>query len=130
MTKGEAYISLRQGAPNLFNTLNKEDHRRKRRIIGPVISEASMRVFEPQMQQHVDSFLRQLLVSSRQRGVVKMTPPCERLGNDVVGELAFGYPLNTQTDPTHRVMVEGLKTRSDRSALYFSWPALSFLEHI
>lgn len=89
-----------------------------------------MRIFEPQMQQHIDSFLVQLLISSRQRDIVNMTPRCERLGIDVVGELAFGYPLNTQTDPTHRVIMEGLKTRSDRSSLYFFWPILRFLERV
>lgn len=113
----------------MFNTLDKEDHRRKRRVIAPVISEASMRVFEPQMQRHIDCFLAQLLRSSRQRDIINMSPRCERLGIDVVGELAFGYLLNTQTDPTHRVIMEGLKTRSDRSSLYFFWPLLRFLEH-
>ncbi|KAK2615979.1 hypothetical protein N8I77_002700 [Diaporthe amygdali] len=89
-----------------------------------------MRVFEPQMQLQIDSFLTQLLKSSRRKETVNMTPRCERLGVDVVGELAFGYPLNTQTDPTHRVIIQGLKTRSDRSTLYFFWSKLRFLEQI
>ncbi|KAG6358759.1 hypothetical protein INS49_012278 [Diaporthe citri] len=133
VTKGREYIQLRQGgrgAPSLLNTLDKEDHRRKRRVIAPVISEGSMRVFEPHMQLHIDSFLTQLLRSSRKRDIINMTPRCERLGLDVVGELAFGYPLNTQTDPTHRVIMERLKTRSDRSALYFFWPLLRLLESL
>lgn len=89
-----------------------------------------MRVFEPQMQQHIDFFLLELLRSSRKQAIVNVSPRCERLGIDVVGELAFGYPLNTQTDPTHRVIMEGLKTRSDRSSLYFFWPLLRFLENL
>lgn len=132
-TKGNAYVHLRQsgqGTPNLFNTIDREDHRKKRRIIAPVVSESSMRVFEPQMQLQIDSFLTQLLESSRRKEIVNMTPRCERLGVDVVGELAFGYPLNTQTDPTHRVIIQGLKTRSDRSTLYFFWSKLRFLEQI
>lgn len=87
-----------------------------------------MRVFEPNMQDEVDSLLRQLLHSSRRHEVVNMTPRCERLGVDVVGQLAFGYPLDTQVDPTHRVIVEGIKTRSDRSSLYYFWSQLRVLE--
>ncbi|ROW03624.1 hypothetical protein VPNG_07147 [Cytospora leucostoma] len=131
VTKGQAYVQLRQGGqgtPNLFNTLDKEIHRTKRRIIGPVISESSMRVFEPDMRKKIDTFLLELLKSSRQGEIVNMTPRCERLGVDVVGQLAFGYPLNTQVDPTHRVIVEGIKTRSDRSSLYYLWSRLRILE--
>lgn len=131
VTKGQAYVQLRQGGqgtPNLFNTLDKEMHRKKRRIIAPVISESSMRVFEPDMRQQVDTFLLELLKSSRKGEIVNMTPRCERLGIDVVGQLAFGYPLNTQVNPTHRVIVEGIKTRSDRSSLYYLWPRLRILE--
>jgi hypothetical protein len=78
-----------------------------------------MRVFEPAMSKQVDVFLLQLLNSSQSRIIANMTPRCERLGVDVVGQLAFGYPLNTQSDSEHRVIVDGFKTRSNRSALYF-----------
>ncbi|KAK7742359.1 hypothetical protein SLS53_004504 [Cytospora paraplurivora] len=80
------------------------------------------------MRQQVGTFLLELLKSSRQGEIVNMTPRCERLGVDVVGQLAFCYPLNTQIDPTHRVIVEGINTRSDRSSLYYLWPRLRFLE--
>ena len=59
-----------------------------------------------------------------------MTPPCERLAVDIVGQLGFGYPLQTQDEPTHRVIVEGLKTRGRRSSLYFFWPDLKILERL
>jgi cytochrome P450 len=102
----------------------------KRRVIGPVIGESSMRVFEPDMVKQIDSFLRQILRSSRDTEVVNMTPRCERLGVDVVGQLAFGYQLDTQVEPAHRGVVEGIKNRSDRSSLYFFWPRLRFLERV
>ncbi|KAF2868355.1 cytochrome P450 [Massariosphaeria phaeospora] len=133
VTKGRAYVQLRQGGqgtPNLFNTLDKEEHRKKRRIIAPVISERSMRVFEPDMWQQLEAFLVQLLQSSQQNQFVNMTPRCERLGVDVVGKLAFGYSLNTQTEPIHRVIVEGIKTRSNRSSLYFFWSFLRVFEPV
>ncbi|PVH98080.1 cytochrome P450 [Periconia macrospinosa] len=131
VVKGSSYSTQRQsakGTPNLFNTIDKEAHSKKRRIIGPVISERSMRVFEPDMLRQIDAFLLRLLRSSRIDKFVNTTPPCERLAVDIIGQLAFGYPLNTQNDPTHRVIVEGLKTRGRRSSLYFFWPDLKILE--
>lgn len=121
MIKERAYNQLRNanGAPNLLSMLDKQEHRRKRRIIGPVVSDQSMRVFEPETLKQVDAFSLQILRSSQRNAVVDMTPRCERLDIDLIGQLAFGYPLNTQGHPTHRVIVEGIKSRSNRTALYY-----------
>ncbi|KAH7413555.1 cytochrome P450 [Phaeosphaeria sp. MPI-PUGE-AT-0046c] len=83
-----------------------------------------MRIFEPRMSQEIDSFLIQLLNSSREKEVVDMSHRCEWLGVDVVGELAFGCALNTQSDPLHRAMVDGIKARGDTGSLYFFWRRL------
>lgn len=80
-----------------------------------------MRVFEPTMSGQINLFLKQLLHSSHRNEIVNMSPLCERLGVDIVGHLAFGYPLNTLSDPTHRIIVEGIKARGVRSSLYFFW---------
>lgn len=131
VTKGEAYVQLRQNGnqkPALFNILNREEHRTKRRIIAPVISERSMRTFEPTMSKQIDSFLRKILECSHQNKPDNMSVLCERLGVDIVYQLAFEYPLNTQFDATHRVIVEGIKTRSNRSALYYFWKRLQILD--
>ncbi|KAH8897433.1 cytochrome P450 [Thozetella sp. PMI_491] len=131
--KGQAYVQLRHGkdAPaNLLNTLDKEEHRKKRRIIGPVVSERSMRIFEPDMSHQVNVFLGELLRSSQTAEAVNMTPRCERLGVDVVGQLAFGYPLNTQVEPAHRAVVEGIKALSGRSSMYFFWRRMPFSERL
>ncbi|KAF1950263.1 cytochrome P450 [Byssothecium circinans] len=127
VTKGHAYVQLRaeiNATPNLLNTLDRETHRQKRRIIAPVVSDRSMRVFEQQMSQQIDVFLRLLLKSSQQNEVVNMSPRCERLGVDIVGQLAFGYQLDTQTDPTHRAVVDGIKLRGARGTLYYFWERL------
>lgn len=83
-----------------------------------------MRVFEPEMTRQIDSFLRQILVSSRHSDVVDMSPRCERLGVDVIGQLAFGYQLDTQAKPTYRGIVAGMKNLSNRSTLYYTWSPL------
>lgn len=82
------------------------------------------------MIKQIDSLLRQILRSSRHSEVVDMSPRCERLGVDVIGQLAFGYQLDTQVKPTYRGIVEGMKNLSDRSTLYFFWPRLRILEGV
>lgn len=128
MTKGQAYVDSRLlDVPSLFDTLDQEEHSRKRRIIGKVISEFSMRTFEPTMSAQVDIFLRELLKSSQQGEVVNMTPRCQRLGADVICHLGFGYALSTQTDPTNRSLLEAFIAVNARVALYMNWPATSKL---
>ncbi|KAI0383703.1 cytochrome P450 [Hypomontagnella monticulosa] len=132
VVKGRAYALTRQERTNanVFNSTDKAEHRRKRKIIGPIISERSMHAFEPVMSAEVDIFLQLLLQSSRKREVVDMTERCERLGVDVVGQLAFGYALNSQREPTHRAVVEGIKSRSARGSLYMLWSTLSYFDPV
>lgn len=132
MTKGPAYYGSRMGQerPNMFNEADRELHRKKRKTVGPAISERGMRFFEPEMSEEVDVFLELLLEPSRNGEVVNMTPRCERLGVDIVGRLAFGFELKSQREPTHRHVAEGIKARSAISSIYMSWPSLRTLNPI
>jgi hypothetical protein len=89
-----------------------------------------MRIFEPVMLQQIHAFLLSLLQASQRKETTNMSPRCERLGVDVVGQLAFGYPLNTQSDATHRAIVEGIKARGARSSLYYFWERVRILDPI
>jgi cytochrome P450 len=84
---------------NIFGTLDKERHRQKRRIYGQVLSDRSLRIFEPTMIDEIDIFLKQLTTQDS----VNMAILCERLTADIAGQLAFGQPLRTQTESTNRV---------------------------
>ncbi|KAI1142469.1 cytochrome P450 [Hypoxylon sp. FL0543] len=89
-----------------------------------------MRLFEPTMALQIDVFLRQLLASSQKGEVVNMTVRCQRLGADVIGLLAFGYELNTQTEDTNRIIPAAMKSTSYRISLYMAWPAISFVDPV
>lgn len=114
----------------MFNEADRELHRKKRKTVGPAISERGMRFFEPELSQEVDIFLALLLESSRKNEVVNMTPRCERLGVDIVGRLAFGFELKSQRESTHRHVAEGIKARSAISSIYMSWPSLRSLNPV
>lgn len=86
---------------NIFGTLDRERHRHKRKIYGTILSERSLRIFEPVMVFQIHTFLREIL--KQQGQVTNMSPLCERLATDIAGHLAFGQPLNTLTEDTNRL---------------------------
>lgn len=128
MTKGQAYVDSRLVEhPSLFDTLDQADHSRKQRIIWKVISERSMRTFEPVMSSQVDIFLREILKSAQKDEAVDMTPRCQRLAADVICHLGFGYPLSTQTEDTNRPLLGAFSQVTARISLYMNWPIISML---
>lgn len=67
-----------------------------------------MRAFEPVMIRQIDIFIQQLLRSNEEVNPgatpINMTQQSKYLTVDVMGYLAFGYPLNLQTEATNRTM--------------------------
>lgn len=125
VSKAESYAKSRlRNQPSVFSTLDKSDHRRRRRFIGQAINEKSMREFEPIMMSQVDIFLAQLLENKpgRKGAVIDITPRCQRLGIDVVGLLAFGYPFKTQTEEKLRFIPLAMASLNSRLNLFMTWP--------
>lgn len=85
-----------------------------------------MRTFEPTMQKQIDIFLEILHKSCRTADVcpVDMTQCCKRLGLDIVGHLAFGFSLNTQTDPKYRFIIDGVAMGNYRCNCFMQLPLL------
>ncbi|KAI1123712.1 cytochrome P450 [Nemania abortiva] len=128
ITKGNAYRhSGSPEKPNLFNVRENAEHRHKRKVIGQVVSDRSLRSFSPVMRGEIEIFLQQLLRSSRQAEMVNMTTACNRLGIDVVGHLAFGCELKTQTETTNRFIPETMFSSVYMNNLYYTWPILGNL---
>ncbi|KAH9890220.1 cytochrome P450 [Xylariomycetidae sp. FL2044] len=121
-------VSLFTPYPNIFNVVDKDRHRIKRKHIGGLLSESSMRRFEPVMLEQVDIFVRQLLALSRRGAApVNMSDRSKFIGADVVGHLAFGYDLKLQTDPTHQHIAKEFKTGNHRLNVYMQSPSLAAL---
>ncbi|KAI1177719.1 cytochrome P450 [Nemania sp. FL0916] len=131
ITKGEAYRSsqLQAKYPSMINAIDKDQHRRKRKYIGPALSERSMRNFEPVMEEQIDIFLNLLLASARAGETVNMTERCRRLGLDIIGLLSFGYPFATQTGDSFGFLPGVIAAMSWRISLYMQFPLLRALEY-
>lgn len=92
-----------------------------------------MRLFEPTLTEQIDIMISLLNEScnpssTNQPRSVNMTTLCKRLGVDIVGNLAFGYSLNTQTEDTYRFLIPGLVAGNLRANLYMQWPTLKKLQ--
>lgn len=119
---------MRAKYPSIINAIDKDQHRRKRRFISQVLSERSMRSFEPTMSAQVEVFLRLLLESCEDEQIVDLTQQCKRLATDVVGHLVFGYPFKTQTDESHRYLIGIIDAMSWRISAYMEFPPIAPLE--
>lgn len=78
-------------------------------MTGVALTERAMRKFEPTMIKEIEVFLGHILKSSQNYDpVLGATHSCRRLGIEIIGEPAFGFPLKTQTEPTNRFIQEGI----------------------
>ncbi|KAI8963186.1 cytochrome P450 [Daldinia sp. FL1419] len=128
VTKSHVYkLTMRSNKPSIFSTIDKQQHRLKRKLIGQAVNDRATRAFEPTLVEQVDIFIQQLMVSSQDLRPVDMTERCRWLGMDIVGHLAFGFALNMQTDPTYRFVTRGLSVGTYQMNSIMQWPLLKNL---
>ncbi|EFY84287.1 hypothetical protein MAC_09671 [Metarhizium acridum CQMa 102] len=116
VAKGEPYnhgmfISKHR---TLLMTTNKEEHKKKSKVIGAVLNERSMRIFEPKIIKRVNEFLQVLVSASESSTPVNLSDVSTYLATDIAADLAFGQPLNTQTEEANRFFPMTLKKWSWR----------------
>ncbi|KAK8034001.1 hypothetical protein PG993_008996 [Apiospora rasikravindrae] len=128
ITKSHVYrLTVASGKPSLFNAIDKRHHREKRKLIGHAISDKSLRAFEPTLIEQVDIFIHQLLTASRQSSPVELSDRSKQLGMDIVGFLAFGYPLKMLTSTENHFLMRGLKVGTFQNNAFMQWPLLKKL---
>ncbi|KAI1174797.1 cytochrome P450 [Nemania sp. FL0916] len=129
ITKSYAYAKSRiSPSPTLFDTINTDKHRQRRKVMSQAITEKSMREFEPVMLGQIDIFLRRLLKSAKLGEPVNLSDCCQRLGIDIVGLLAFGYELKLLTEDTYQIIPGSMAYVNSRINLYLQNPEMSFIE--
>ncbi|KAG6829974.1 hypothetical protein H0H92_002779 [Tricholoma furcatifolium] len=104
----DAFVSIRRG---VFNTRDRVDHARKRKIVSHIFSQKSVVEFEPHIRNHITNFIHQWdrLYDSAVKGErgsegegwegrdgrlwLDCLPWTNYLAFDIVGDLAFGAPF-------------------------------------
>lgn len=75
-----------------------------------------MRIFEPTMTHEIDVFIQELLKTVGKP--INIAPRCERLATDIAGQLAFGQPLNTQTQERNRLFPKSMRAMNFVVSVY------------
>ncbi|KAH7311275.1 cytochrome P450 [Stachybotrys elegans] len=121
LSKSHVYQHIPSGDySSIFDVVDKSVHRYKRQLIGQAISERSMRIFHPTMTREINVLLQILASSSGQP--INMTDRMKRLGMDLIGLLAIGYPLKTQTEDKYRFLIQAHVFGTFRSNMYLQFP--------
>ncbi|KAI0437441.1 cytochrome P450 [Xylaria telfairii] len=127
ITKSSVYtLTVVQGATMMFNTISPQLHSHRRKIIGPALSERSIRFFEATLIEQIDVFLR--CISHAEKASVNLTDASKRLAMDVAGHLGFGFALHLQTKDDHRFILDGISLANYRINAYMNFPFLSRLQ--
>ncbi|KAI0868739.1 cytochrome P450 [Hypoxylon argillaceum] len=122
ITKAPVYeLITRNGVYSVFNTLDRDAHRAKRKVVALAFSDRATRSFTPVLLPHIDICLRQFQSSSGQP--VNMTRQMSHLAIDVVGKLALGYDLDTQTSETNHFFAKALTLGFFVSNISLHFPA-------
>ncbi|KAH8892746.1 cytochrome P450 [Thozetella sp. PMI_491] len=126
VTKAYTYTAIvRHKTGNTFSTIDNDEHRAKRKLIAPAISDRAMRAFEPTMIEQIDVYLRQMLELSRTSQAADMTAKTKYLALDVVGKLAFGYDLGLQKREENRFVLKAITYGNYRLNIFQQLPELS-----
>ncbi|KAI9162800.1 Cytochrome P450 monooxygenase apf7 [Paramyrothecium foliicola] len=132
VNKGQAYVAsqLRGSVPSIFGTLDRLQHRKKRRLMSEALSDGGIRLFEHSMRAQIDVFLQKILDASKESVPVDMSPICQRLAIDVIGLLAFGFSLKTQTEEAYQFLQPAIDNAAWRINTYMQMPSLAPIEGI
>lgn len=118
------------GVYNIHTAIDKGLHRFKRRVITQGLSDQCMREFEPNLQQHVNKFIRNLGGYTRAdkeqwSAPVNMSEQARYLGFDIMGEFGFGQSFQLLDKPENRFLIDAVTATSHRSAVYGQFPDLA-----
>ncbi|CCG83326.1 putative Cytochrome P450 benzoate 4-monooxygenase [Taphrina deformans PYCC 5710] len=95
----DAFVSIHRG---LFNTRDRAEHTRKRKIVSHTFSQQNIIGFEPYIQHNIAAFLEKMnaLVDRSEKGAATFDflPWANYLAFDIIGDLAFGTPFNFVRD--------------------------------
>ncbi|KAK3501419.1 putative benzoate 4-monooxygenase cytochrome P450 [Neurospora crassa] len=92
----DAFVSIRRG---LFNTRDRAEHTRKRKIVSHTFSAKSVQQFEPYMHSNLELFVKQwdsMIKNSKNPDKAAHLDCLEwfnYLAFDVIGDLSFGQPF-------------------------------------
>ncbi|RKF61168.1 Benzoate 4-monooxygenase [Erysiphe neolycopersici] len=142
LLKSEFYTAFVFLRPNLFNTLDRDEHSRKRKPLLPIHSVASVHKFEKKIHENLRLIIKQWDKLAKEANNDYAKLDCMHwlnlLAFDIIGDVTYGKSFNllktgqdivetrnTPDDPpTYQPVVEVLNRRGDVSATLGCFPQL------
>ncbi|KFA65083.1 hypothetical protein S40285_03137 [Stachybotrys chlorohalonatus IBT 40285] len=133
----DAFVSIRRG---LFNTRDRVEHSRKRKLVSHTFSARSVSEFEPYVHHNLELFVKRLdaliddsphtTLHGSKEAQLDCLPWFNYLAFDIIGDLAFGAPFgmlkngadiaevraSTDSPPIYASAIQILNRRGDVSA--------------
>lgn len=127
VTKSTVYLVTLStlGEVCAFNAQNREVHKSRRKILALTTTERNIRQYEPTLSEQTNIFLKHILDASQSKDGLIVSEPLGQLGADIISLLAFGYPLNVQTDTTYRFVPESITLGNGINNVKMQFPFLS-----
>ncbi|KAL6851382.1 hypothetical protein ACO1O0_008510 [Amphichorda felina] len=127
VTKSDVYLVTLATTAKIciFNALDRNVHRTRRKLVGSAVTDRAIRKFEPTILAEIDTFLRLILQTSRKSEHINVSERVRRLGFDITGFLAFGFPLKSQTEERFRFLPSAITFGNGISNVKMQFPLLS-----
>ena len=134
----DAFVSIQRG---LFNTRDRAEHTRKRKIVSHTFSARSISQFEPYIHENLQTFVQkwdELIANASGEAHIDCLKWFNYLAFDIIGDLAFGAPFgmlstgadiaevrsSPDADPIYAPAIEILNRRGEVSATLGCFPGL------
>ena len=124
-------ITPAPGAYSTFTAIDKETHRRKRRVLSQAFSDQAIKEFEPVILNHVDIFVNQLAKDipshdshDQWSTPLNMTPLSRYYATDCMGDFGFGKSFDIQTCEKNRFLLKAADGAALIAGVYCQYPKL------
>lgn len=111
------------GSYNIWTAIEKTAHRQRRRLVGSVVNDRSMRIFEPTINEQVDIFIKQIALNMERP--LDLKDRINYLSMDIIGLLSFGFDLRSQTQEKYRYFSDDMPDANSRLNIYMQVPAIA-----
>ncbi|KAK1590715.1 putative cytochrome P450 [Colletotrichum navitas] len=118
--KSKAYRALVHSAPNTLTLRSREDHARRRRILGLAFSDAQLRAYEAIILRHIETLCLNLYENAKPQPLssgseaLDMSHQCDYFTFDVMSEVIFGMRYNALREPKYRFVMKALEDSNVR----------------
>jgi cytochrome P450 len=83
------------GTHTVFNTLDRDFHRRHRRLLQAPFSDASLQTFHPAIESRIRLTMQRMAEEMSARGAADIFKWWMFMATDIIGELTFGESFRT-----------------------------------